>query len=496
MAATTVYCNIERSGKVGTLIIRVKMALPPPPKPFAMTARAPSPLTALSPLDGRYAPAVEALREWFSEMALIRHRLEIEIRWFEALTDEPGLPLPPLADEERRTLDAVLTAFDEAAASRVKEIEAEINHDVKAIEYYLKEQLAGHGALGAASEWIHFALTSEDVNNLAYALMLGRAREQVLLPALVAISERLAQLARDNAEQPMLARTHGQPASPTTLGKEIAVFYWRLKHQRQEWARLPLYGKCNGAVGNFNAHHVAFPDLDWLACSERFVSGLGLTWQPLTTQIEAHDFIAEQAHALIRINTILLDLSRDLWQYISLGYFRQRLAPGEVGSSTMPHKVNPIDFENAEGNLGVANALLAHLAEKLPVSRLQRDLSDSTVLRVIGTALGHSLLAWRALSRGLDKLQADPEKMAADLDAAWAVLGEAVQTLMRVHGLPRPYERLKELTRGKAVTKETLGELVAALELPDEAKKRLAALTPAAYTGLAATLVRRFLDGD
>ncbi len=459
-----------------------------------MTAAAP--LTALSPLDGRYAPAVEALREWFSEMALIRHRLEIEIRWFEALAAEPGLPLPPLGDGERQVLDALLAGFDEAAAAQVKEIEKTINHDVKAVEYYLKERLAGHAALAAAREWVHFALTSEDVNNLAYALMLGRAREQVLLPALVTVSERLAHLARDNAEQPMLARTHGQPASPTTLGKEIAVFYWRLKRQRQEWARLPIFGKCNGAVGNFNAHHVAFPDLDWPAFSERFVGGLGLTWQPLTTQIEAHDFIAEQAHALIRINTILVDLCRDVWQYIGFGYFRQRPALGEVGSSTMPHKVNPIDFENAEGNLGVANALLAHLATKLPISRLQRDLTDSTVLRTLGTALGHSLLAWHALARGLDKLQAEPQKMAADLDATWAVLAEAVQTLMRAYGLPRPYERLKELTRGKPVTQKSLAELIAGLELPNEAKSRLAALTPAAYTGLAASLVRRFLDGD
>ena len=449
-------------------------------------------LTALSPLDGRYASKTRALQEHFSEYALIRHRVRVEIAWLKALAAEPAFAfLPAFSPATVAELDRVAAAFSLADAERVKAIEATTNHDVKAVEYWLREAFRGNAEIAAAGEFIHFACTSEDINNLAHALMVRGGLESVLLPAIDAIAARLDELARAHAGLAMLSRTHGQPATPTTLGKEMANVAWRLKRARLALAAVEMLGKVNGATGNFNAHVVAAPAMDWPAFSRRFVTGLGIAYNPLTIQIEPHDALAEAFDALARLNTILVDLDRDLWGYISLGYFRQKVKAGEVGSSTMPHKVNPIDFENSEGNLGLASALLRHLAEKLPVSRWQRDLTDSTVLRNMGAAFGYCLLGYDSCLRGLGKLEADPVRIAADLEGCWDVLAEPVQTVMRAHRIEGSYEKLKELTRGKGgITKEELHRFVASLPLPDDAKARLLALTPSTYVGLAATLAR------
>jgi len=450
-------------------------------------------LTALSPLDGRYAAKVDALREQFSEFALIRQRMRVEVAWLLALAAEPAITeVPPFSDDARATLDAVVSSFSVADAARVKTIERTTNHDVKAVEYWLKERLASSPEIVRVAEFVHFACTSEDINNLAYGIALEEARRNTLLPLLESVAADLRALAHAHADVPMLARTHGQPATPTTLGKEFANVYARLERQIAALARLPIKGKLNGAVGNYNAHAIAYPDVEWEKVAARTVASLGLEFNPYTTQIEPHDGIAEYCDALARANSILIDLDRDIWSYVSLGYFRQRMREGEVGSSTMPHKVNPIDFENSEGNLGFANALLRHLAEKLPISRWQRDLTDSTVLRNLGVALGHAMLGWTALRQGLAKLDVDENRIAADLDSNWEVLAEAIQTVMRRHGLPEPYEQLKALTRGKTgMTRESLRAFIEGLALPADAKSRLLALTPATYVGLAARLARR-----
>jgi adenylosuccinate lyase len=448
-----------------------------------------STLTALSPLDGRYAGKTAALRPVFSEAGLMHRRVLVELRWLLALAEESKITeVPPLSAAARAALLAIGEGFSEADGERIKQIERTTNHDVKAVEYFIKEKVAGNAELAAAREFIHFACTSEDINNLAYGLMLRDARDTVLLPALDGVAAKLRELAHAHAALPMLSRTHGQTASPTTLGKEIANVLARLERQRRQLAAVELTGKINGAVGNYNAHVVAYPEVDWPALSRRFVESLGLVFNPYTTQIEPHDCIAEIGDAMRRANTILIDFARDIWGYISLGYFRQVLKAGEVGSSTMPHKVNPIDFENAEGNFGLANALFEHFSAKLPISRWQRDLTDSTVLRSLGTAFGHTLIALDALARGLDKLNVAPDRLAADLDASWEVLAEAVQTVMRRHGLPEPYEQLKALTRGHGITREALRDFVGKLELPAEARQRLLDLTPAGYTGLAREL--------
>lgn len=451
----------------------------------------PSPLTALSPLDGRYAAKVEALRPIFSEYGLMRRRVRVEIQWLLALAAHDGISeLPAFPAAAQSALREIAENFSVDDAARIKAIEATTNHDVKAIEYFIKERIGDRRELKQAKEFVHFACTSEDINNLAYALMLHDARESVLLPALDATIERLRTLAHADAALPMLSRTHGQTASPTTLGKELANVAARLQRQRKQLTAIEIPGKLNGAVGNFNAHVAAYPQIDWRALSRDFVQSLGLHWNEYTTQIEPHDGIAEFCDAMRRINTILIDLARDVWGYISLGYFKQTLMPGEVGSSTMPHKVNPIDFENAEGNLGIANALLTHFSEKLPISRWQRDLTDSTVLRTLGTAFGHTLIAFDSLQRGLNKLEVNAERIAADLDANWEVLAEAVQTVMRRHGLPEPYEQLKALTRGRGISRESLRAFVLSLDLPEDAKQRLLELTPATYIGLAEGLAR------
>jgi len=448
-----------------------------------------SPLTALSPLDGRYAGKVEALRPIFSEYGLMHRRVLVEVRWLLALADEPAIAEVAKLDTPARTfLMTLADGFSLQDAERIKAIERTTNHDVKAVEYFLKERIGEHADLAKAKEFVHFACTSEDINNLAYALMLRDARDGVLLPALDKLLATLKQMAHALAAQPMLARTHGQTASPTTLGKEIANVIARLQRQRAQIAAVELSGKINGAVGNYNAHVVAYPEVDWPTMACRFVESLGLDFNPYTTQIEPHDGVAEISDAIRRANTILIDFCRDIWGYISLGYFRQELKHGEVGSSTMPHKVNPIDFENAEGNLGIANALFAHFAEKLPISRWQRDLTDSTVLRALGTAFGHTQVALESIARGLSKLNAAPERLAADLDANWEVLAEAVQTVMRRYGLPEPYEQLKALTRGQGITRESMRAFIESQALPVDAKQRLLALTPATYTGLAGRL--------
>ncbi len=450
-----------------------------------------STLTALSPLDGRYAAKVEELRPIFSESGLMQRRVLVEIRWLLTLADESGIgEISPPSPSARKLLLTLADAFSLRDAQRIKEIEATTNHDVKAIEYFIKEKMGDHSELAAVKEFVHFACTSEDINNLAYALMLRDARDGVLLPTMDKAVATLRQMAHALATQPMLARTHGQTASPTTLGKEIANVVARLQRQRKHIAAVELSAKINGAVGNYNAHTIAYPDLDWPALSKRFVESMGLTWNAYTTQIEPHDCIAELADAVRRANIILIDFCRDVWGYISLGYFRQALKPGEVGSSTMPHKVNPIDFENAEGNFGLANALLTHFAEKLPISRWQRDLTDSTVLRALGTAFGHTQIALESLLRGLAKLHAEPARLAADLDANWEVLAEAVQTVMRRYGLPEPYEQLKALTRGQGITRDSLREFITGLDLPADAKDRLLSLTPATYVGLAGKLAQ------
>src|SRR3954468_21414345 len=452
----------------------------------------PSPLAALSPLDGRYARTVDPLREHFSEQALIRYRVQVELGWLEALASDKGIKeLQPFSPATRKAFLKLQKDFSERDAEHIKNIEAETNHDVKAIEYWLKSKLAKNREVERSLEFIHFACTSEDINNLAYALMLAESSEAVMLPKLDQLVDALRGLAHRYAALPMLSRTHGQPASPTTLGKEMANFAQRLTRARARIAKVAALGKINGAVGNYNAHLAAYPDFDWPRFCKRFVERLGLEFNPYTTQIEPHDWIAELLDAYAGANTVLLDLDRDLWGYVSLGYFRQKLKAGEVGSSTMPHKVNPIDFENSEGNIGVANALLRHLADKLPVSRWQRDLSDSTALRNLGPALGHTLLAYASCLRGLARLEADPERLAGDLEANWQVLAEAVQQVMRRHGVPEAYEKLKDMTRGRRLDRAQLAAFIKALAIPEEAKKRLLALTPAKYTGLAAELAKR-----
>ncbi len=449
-------------------------------------------LTALSPIDGRYGGKTAALRPVCSEYGLIRQRLIVEIRWLQTLADCPELTeIPAFSPDAQDYLARLIAEFSPAEAEQIKAIEATTNHDVKAVEYYLKQRFAALPELAAVAEFVHFACTSEDINNLAYALMLREARDQHLLPALNALTAQLRQQAHDLADHAMLARTHGQAASPTTMGKELANVVHRLHRQLTQLAAVPILGKLNGAVGNYNAHRIAYPELDWPTLAQELINQrLGLELNPYTTQIEPHDYIAEYSQALIRVHTILLDLCRDLWGYIALGYFRQNTIAGEVGSSTMPHKVNPIDFENAEGNLGLANALLDHLAQKLRVSRWQRDLSDSTALRALGSALGHALIAYHSTARGLRKLQVDPHQLAADLDHNWEVLGEAVQTVMRRYGIDQPYEQLKHLTRGQRIDRQRLQAFIEELAIPDAAKAQLLALTPADYTGNAAEQAR------
>jgi adenylosuccinate lyase len=452
-----------------------------------------TPLTAISPIDGRYADKTADLRPIFSEYGLIRHRVLVEVRWLQALARHPGIPeVPPLSGQASRILNDLAENFSLAEAQRVKNIERTTNHDVKAVEYLLKEEIAGNPELEAIREFIHFACTSEDINNLAYALMLREARTQVLLPELDQIIAAITRLAHQHAARPMLARTHGQPASPTTLGKEMANFAYRLQRQRAQLAATPLLGKINGAVGNYNAHLAAYPELDWEDFARRFVTeDLGLDWNPYTIQIEPHDYMAEFFHAVMRANTVLLDFCRDVWSYIAIGYFHQKTVAGEIGSSTMPHKVNPIDFENAEGNLGVANALLDHLATKLPVSRWQRDLTDSTVLRTLGVGLAHSLVAYQSCRKGIGKLEVNATALDADLDDNWEVLAEPIQTVMRRYGIEQPYERLKALTRGQRVNREILQAFIAGLAIPGEVKQRLLAMTPASYVGNAAAQARK-----
>ncbi|MEO8998648.1 MAG: adenylosuccinate lyase [Rhodanobacter sp.] len=448
-------------------------------------------LTALSPLDGRYASKVEALRPIFSEYGLMRRRVHVEIEWLLALAADPKLAeLPAFSAGQIHTLKAIADNFSVADGERIKAIEATTNHDVKAVEYFIKEKIGADASLAQAKEFVHFACTSEDINNLSYALMLRDAREQVLLPQFDAMIDQLRGLAHANAALPLLSRTHGQTASPSTLGKEIANVVARLQRQRQQLAAVEISGKINGAVGNYNAHVITYPEVEWQTFSQRFVESLGLGYNAYTTQIEPHDGVAEYCDAVRRANIILIDLARDIWGYISLGYFKQTLKAGEVGSSTMPHKVNPIDFENAEGNFGLANALLGHLAEKLPISRWQRDLTDSTVLRALGTAFGHTLVALESLKKGLGKLNVNAERIAADLDNSWEVLAEAVQTVMRRYGLPEPYEQLKALTRGHGITKDSMREFIGELDLPADAKQRLLELTPGSYIGLAEQLAK------
>jgi adenylosuccinate lyase len=455
-----------------------------------------STLLAVSPLDGRYARKLDALRPMLSEYGLIRYRVQVEIRWLESLSAAAGIPeVPALSASAHAHLEALLSDFSPKDAASIRQIEARTNHDVKAVEYWLKDRLSAHPELATLLEFVHFACTSEDINNLAYALMLRDARQEVVIPRLDELIGALRTLAGEHAELSMLSRTHGQPATPTTLGKEIANVGARLVRERDRLCAVEILGKANGAVGSYAAHQVAYPEVDWEAHANAFVASLGLTLNPMTTQIEPHDWIAELFHGLMRINTIQLDFARDVWSYISIGYFKQRVVEGEVGSSTMPHKVNPIDFENAEGNLGLANAVLGHLAEKLPVSRWQRDLSDSTALRNMGVGVGHGVLATASLMRGLGKLDVHQANIATDLAANLAVLAEAVQTVMRRHGVEEPYEKLKALTRGQEITTESLHAFVASLELPDGAREELLALTPASYVGRAAELAKRFATG-
>jgi adenylosuccinate lyase len=453
-----------------------------------------NPIAALSPLDGRYAKSVEALRPVFSEYGLMRARVRVELSWLKALAAEPKIvEVPPFDEAVLAEIDDVIAGFSLEDAAAVKAIEATTNHDVKAIEYWLKERFAGMPAVSAVSEFIHFACTSEDINNLSHALMLREARDEVLLPKLAEVSDKLRSLAHELAAVPMMSRTHGQPATPTTLGKEVANVLYRLERQAKQLSAQEFLGKINGAVGNYNAHMVAYPDVDWEGHCRRFVEeDLGLTFNPYTIQIEPHDYMAEFFQAVSRINTILIDFNRDVWGYISLGYFKQKVKAGEVGSSTMPHKVNPIDFENSEGNLGMANAVLAFLSEKLPVSRWQRDLTDSTVLRNMGVGIGYAVLGLAAHLRGLNKLEANPAALAADLDATWELLAEPIQTVMRRYGVANPYEKLKDLTRGKGgITPEVLASFIRDLDIPDEAKQQLLDLTPASYVGKAENLAKR-----
>ena len=448
-------------------------------------------LSALSPLDGRYASKTDALRPILSEAGFMHHRVKVEIAWLLALSEAGLDELKPFSTESKVRLQKLAAEFTEQDAARIKAIEATTNHDVKAVEYWLKEKVQGDPELVAASEFIHFACTSEDINNTSHGMMLHTARDTVLLPALDKLIERLSEIAHQHADMPMMSRTHGQPASPTTMGKEIANVVARLRRAQHGIATVEILGKMNGAVGNYNAHLSAYPKIDWQAFAREVVEQrLGLTFNPYTIQIEPHDYIAELFDAIARANTILIDLSRDVWGYISLGFFKQKTKAGEIGSSTMPHKVNPIDFENAEGNLGMANAVLRHMAEKLPISRWQRDLTDSTVLRNIGVGFGYTLLAYDSCLRGLNKLEANPARMAEDLDQNWEVLAEPVQTVMRRYGIENPYEQLKELTRGKGISQAALREFIQGLAIPQDAKDRLLAMTPATYIGLAAQLAK------
>jgi len=448
-------------------------------------------LTALSPVDGRYAGKVDALRPLFSEYGLIRARVEVEVRWLQRLAAHPAIPeVPAFSADANAFLDALVTSFSEADAEWIKNTERTTNHDVKAVEYFLKDRVAGVPELAKVNEFIHFACTSEDINNTSHGLMLNGGRK-VLVAEMRKVLEAIKALARTHADMPMLSRTHGQTASPTTLGKEMANVAYRLERQIGQLESVEILGKINGAVGNYNAHLSAYPDVDWEANAKTFVESLGLTFNPYTTQIEPHDYIAELFDAVKRFNTILIDFDRDVWGYISLGYFKQRLKEGEVGSSTMPHKVNPIDFENSEGNLGLANAILGHLAEKLPISRWQRDLTDSTVLRNLGVGLAHSLIAYEASLKGIGKLELNADRLATDLDNAWEVLAEPVQTVMRRYGIEKPYEKLKALTRGKAIDKETIQAFVETLDIPEEAKAGLRAMTPGSYTGNAAEQAKK-----
>lgn len=443
-----------------------------------------STLTAISPVDGRYGSKTVDLRPVFSEYGLIRARVQVEIRWLQALAGNPQIAeVPALSSEAEALLNGILDNFSTADAGLVKEIERETNHDVKAVEYFLKRKIAGQAELEAISEFIHFACTSEDINNLSHALMLRQGREQQLLPEMDRLITAIRGLAHDHAVIPMLSRTHGQPASPTTLGKEMANVVYRLQRQRDQVSAVPLLGKINGAVGNYNAHLSAYPDLDWEQFAQQFVESLGLVWNPYTTQIEPHDYMAELFDATARFNTIVIDFSRDIWGYISLGYFKQRTVAGEVGSSTMPHKVNPIDFENGEGNLGIANALFSHLAMKLPISRWQRDLTDSTVLRNVGVGFAYTSIALQSILKGIGKLEANADTLAADLDSNWEVLAEPIQTVMRRYGIEKPYEKLKALTRGQRINADELRAFVEALEIPEAAKAALRELTPGSYIG-------------
>lgn len=446
-----------------------------------------SALTAVSPIDGRYGRATEAYRTIFSEYGLIRHRVEVEVRWLQSLASHPQITeVPTLSEHASHLLDDIVTHFSLQDAQRIKNIESTTNHDVKAVEYFLKEKVAGNTELAAINEFIHFACTSEDINNLAHALMLREGRDQILLEKLDTVINAIRNLAHQHAEVPMLSRTHGQPASPTTVGKEMANVVYRLKRQREQLMSVPLMGKINGAVGNYNAHISAYPEIDWPAHAQHFVESLGLSWNPYTIQIEPHDYMAELFDCISRINNILIDFCRDVWGYISLGYFRQKTVAGEVGSSTMPHKVNPIDFENAEGNLGLANAILDHLSGKLPISRWQRDLTDSTVLRNMGVGFAYCQIALSSLIRGIGKLEAGELRLAVDLADNWEVLAEPIQTVMRRYGIEEPYEKLKALTRGHRIDQAGMQQFIETLELPDAAKAELKALTPASYTGNAA----------
>ncbi len=451
-----------------------------------------SSLTAVSPIDGRYAEKTAGLRAIFSESGLMGYRVLVEIRWLQHLARSGELPeLPVFSMTAEQLLNDISAGFSLADARRIKQIESATNHDVKAIEYFLKEKVAGNAELNAVSEFFHFACTSEDINNLAYALMLREARETVLVPLMDKLVDAIKGLAHRYAAQPMLARTHGQPATPTTLGKEMANTAVRLRRQRAQFEEVALLGKFNGAVGNYNAHQVAYPDVDWPALAEEFVRSLGLAWNPYTTQIEPHDYLAELFDVMSRFNNILIDFNRDVWAYIALGYFKQKTVAGEVGSSTMPHKVNPIDFENAEGNLGIANALLAFMRDKLPISRWQRDLTDSTVLRNLGVAIAHSMLAYQSCLKGIGKLEVNAQRINADLDQAWEVLAEPIQTVMRRYGIDKPYEKLKELTRGQGINRDSLQTFIQGLDIPAAAKQGLLELTPGNYLGRAKDLAEK-----
>ncbi len=443
-----------------------------------------SELTAISPIDGRYGNKTADLRPIFSEFGLIRHRILVEVRWLQLLAAEPAIAeVPALSEHANNILNNIFTHFSVEDAQRIKNIEKTTNHDVKAVEYFLKEKIAGNAELEAISEFIHFACTSEDINNLAYGLMLREARTQSLLPMMDETIDAISALAHKYASVPMLSRTHGQPASPTTLGKEMANVAFRLKRQREQVVMVPMLGKINGAVGNYNAHLSAYPELDWQSLAQQFVTRLGLDWNPYTTQIEPHDYVAEFFDATARFNTVLIDFCRDIWGYISIGYFKQRTVEGEIGSSTMPHKVNPIDFENAEGNLGLANAIFDHLAAKLPISRWQRDLTDSTVLRNLGVGLAHGAIAYQSCLKGISKLEANEARLASDLNNCWEVLAEPIQTVMRRYAIEKPYEKLKELTRGKGIDKQSMQSFIQGLAIPEDEKTRLLAMTPASYIG-------------